>query len=731
MAQDNIQENLVEIALDRVEGFDFERFAQAFLSGLEGKDFVPIGGIGDGGADGLYSAGDERYFYQFTRQENHRDKVRRTVRRLREYGRDVSTVYYLTSRHITKIDTEEDLLSEELDVRVKIRDSKYITSHINDSVSTQSAFHNHLASYTEFLSHLKTAGSSTISSHVKNPSAYVFLQHEATTQLGDRKLVHALADSMITWALSETDPDKGLFLTERQIDSAIFDEFPWAQKILKGHIHTRLKFLRNKKIGEREVRWYRKENKYCLPHETRKSLGNEAAIDEHLRLSVIGEIEGISSNKIDGDDSLHRSVADLALKVVNAVFETQGLVFSHFLDSEDESLHPAIVSDCIEQVVDSNVLPSMNKVDTKQHLEAVLREIFYNSTPNQRQYLSDLSKTYLLLFTLQAEPKLVEFFSTMSSSFSLYIGTDILVKALSERYLSEENQVARNLLKLARLAGVEMFLSERVLDEVYTHIRATYFEFRNYFVEMEPYVTQEIARNSDKILIRSYFYAKFEGKVSGWKSYLSQFLTYENVESNAGRQEIKTYLLSSFDMEYVDNSDLAALVDEARVKQLAEKMLVKEDKENEVLAYNTALLVHGIYGLRRKNGEAKKASEYGLKTWWITNQTRVLRHTQDLIQAESAKFLMRPEFLLNFLAIAPSCDEVRNSFKNIFPSTFGVQLGHRLDQGVFHSIMNAVKEWKDYEPARVIAKMGVLSDNLKTRRYDDEELKLSDVLPPD
>ena len=81
-SKNNIHPDLIEIALDKVEGFAFERFAQDFLSVLEGRSFVPVGGVKDGGADGLYDCGDERKFYQFTRQENHRDKIRKTHTRL-------------------------------------------------------------------------------------------------------------------------------------------------------------------------------------------------------------------------------------------------------------------------------------------------------------------------------------------------------------------------------------------------------------------------------------------------------------------------------------------------------------------------------------------------------------------------------------------------------------------------------------------------------------------------
>ena len=138
--------------------------------------------MGDGGADGIYESGNGRSFYQFTRQENHREKIRKTVRRLRNVGRNAKTLYYLTARLTPHIDSEEELLTDELDVNIKIRDRKYILSHINDTNGTIAAFNNHLATYTQFLSSLTSPAQGSHSPHIDNPSAFVFLQHEVTNR---------------------------------------------------------------------------------------------------------------------------------------------------------------------------------------------------------------------------------------------------------------------------------------------------------------------------------------------------------------------------------------------------------------------------------------------------------------------------------------------------------------------------------------------------------------------
>jgi hypothetical protein len=61
---------------------------------------------------------------------------------------------------------------------------------------------------------------------------------------------------------------------------------------------------------------------------------------------------------------------------------------------------------------------------------------------------------------------------------------------------------------------------------------------------------------------------------------------------------------------------------------------------------------------------------------------------------------MRPEFLLNFLSLSPSAEQVRKTYGNLFPNNLGIQFGHRLKEDVFHAVLHKVKEWADYEAGR-------------------------------
>jgi hypothetical protein len=134
---DRVADDVIRIALDKAEGIPFERFANAFYGSLVGVSFVPLGGLRDGGAnarDGTIFEDGSRVqtFYQASVEEDAEGKIRRTVRRLRDFGRAPRNLIYLTSRTVKYSDRVERALSDELDVTVTIRDGNYIALHVNE-----------------------------------------------------------------------------------------------------------------------------------------------------------------------------------------------------------------------------------------------------------------------------------------------------------------------------------------------------------------------------------------------------------------------------------------------------------------------------------------------------------------------------------------------------------------------------------------------------------------------
>ena len=101
------------------------------------------------------------------------------------------------------------------------------------------------------------------------------------------------------------------------------------------------------------------------------------------------------------------------------------------------------VNDILDQVILDRGLTGENAGLIAQVCLSILRGTYYSSTKEERKYLRKLSRTYILLFMLKNEPRVVEYFRNMTSNFNLYVGTDLIVRALSEHMLSSDDQMTK------------------------------------------------------------------------------------------------------------------------------------------------------------------------------------------------------------------------------------------------------------------------------------------------
>src|SRR5690606_19230285 len=100
MTDDYINQAFIEIGLANADGREFERFVHAFFPAIDGRDFVPLGGHHDGGADAMIGESiwsDDRHgiYYQASTQKDYKRKIRHTIGRLRESQRNPRELVYV------------------------------------------------------------------------------------------------------------------------------------------------------------------------------------------------------------------------------------------------------------------------------------------------------------------------------------------------------------------------------------------------------------------------------------------------------------------------------------------------------------------------------------------------------------------------------------------------------------------------------------------------------------
>ncbi|USD99910.1 hypothetical protein JKJ11_13205 [Vibrio sp. SCSIO 43133] len=726
MALEEVNTKLAQVALDNCEGFPFEQFANELIGAIDGPGFVPVGGTSDGGADGarvegLYTKDRPNVFYQMSVTANHRPKIKQTLDRLEEFGRTVKTIIYVTSQTIGRFDKEEEDLTDKHDVFVRIRDAKWLLSKINYNEATKKAYYTHLHRFTDFLKDLSKSSQLKTSENITHPSVYVFLQQQVENREKDKHLVKTVADSLILWSLNDTDPDQDKFMTRLEINQKIAENIPWAKNIVGGMLSDRLRELVKKNgVGGKQVNYHRKGDKYCLPYDTRKIIANEKAIDESVKIDVITEISSQDElSKLPIEE--RKIIANIAIRTSQLFFEKEGLKCSSYLNGSDgieSNFIENTVFDRVSDALDEYEAQGMNFHAQRDMVVNIVRSMFYQSTENQRALLNKFSRTYVLLFTLQAEPRVVEYFQKATANFRLVVGTDMIVRALTERFLSKENQMTRNLFKMSNEAGIDLMLTEPALDGVIKHLIVTDNEYKNHISKRESHLTEDLIRESEQILIRTYYHAIREGYSHSWQSFMSGFLTYNELHTSLGKEELKAYIIHQFGMNFYSNDDLRSVTDDGEVNELAEEIL--PIKRNNQLAEGVALIIKAVYGYRNKGKEISTYPEYGYQTWWLTQESRVQRYTADLVKKNAAKYIMRPEFLLNFFSLAPSVRDIRESYKSIFPSVMGIQMGNRLPDKLFHKVLEQVDIWKEQEDGRVAAKTRMLCDKLKAEHFDED-----------
>ena len=738
---DTINYKVAELALEHVNGSDFELFFQAFYPALTGINFVPLGGTGDGGADAFQAedlfCGQPNVFYQASTQKDHRTKVRHTIERLFQSGRKPKVLHYVTSRTINQIDREEEKLTTEQEISIRLRDRKWITNNINQSPQTVEAFNSYLKPALAFLDDVLRAPVIETSSNLPILPICVFLGQQIDRRHGNTDLHEAVTDSLILWALEDTNPDK--LMTRSEIRKKVQQALPSTRPFVKKVFDNRIRVLASKENPTgREIRWYKKTDRFCLPYETREVIKNENAEDLSLKYRILDlykQRAATALETLEYDNSLSDTIAEIANRSLLLTFEKEGLELVEFLSGTADRDTQLTISDQVNEAIKEADLPDANTLPVKQVTMEVLRQAFYHSTEEERIYYGKLSRTYILLFTLSNEPRVIEYLKGISSHLVLFVGSDIIVRALSEMYLEPQDQMTINMCRILQEAGSTLILTRMVVEEVQAHLATTDYEFQNWFQEIEADIDEPIARQAGKILLRAYFYARNDPLLTkrpkSWQAFIEQFCTYRDLHSaGKSRSQIRDYLIEKFHLDYLDGDDLAGLTKEEEVQHLANRL--KEIKSEDVLAFNDARQILGVYGKRRQLREDHKPNPYGYRTWWLTHETRVRQVTKDLIKAKGSEYIIRPEFVLNFIAFSPTTEQIRSSYNSIFPTLLGIRLSNRMRESIFYDTLKKLKEMREVDEPRAKAKMAEMSNILKTYSYQnveiefDEDFELSD-----
>lgn len=712
---------LLEKAIEECSWESFEKFSQVFASCIGHGKYVALGGMHDGGADSYFESVDARdSFAQISKQEATVSKIKSTIDTLRKNDRTVKKLTYFTSRIVPKSDKIRSKIFDEKNVLVEIRDRVYLAQNTNDYNSVVQAAKDYLLPSLEYLKDLHNNELVPRNILQNHRELAVYLTQELERRKDNSTLPESVCDSLILWALEGTDPDNDMLMSKSEILSKIHHALPTAKSMITSRIDHRLKILSSKNNGtHREINSHNGGKGYCLPFNTREQIINENVQDHQMIMEastsfmtrVVSEDNNISSEQKD-------EIVKLCHLALHKMFEKQGLELACFTsDINHDAFTPSTVSDCINDVLNEN---DSNAIANEIIAIKVLRGVFYHSQSVERDYLTRLSRTYTILFALQADPKIAEYFDKMSKQLVLYIGSDIIIRCLSEYYLNDEDKSITNLLAILKASGAKLILTEKTLEEVWFHMKLDLNKFERDYQESEKYFDIETAKSFPRILMRSYMYNKLKPmkesrkNLKSFSNYLNSFVDIDDLRTGTPSDSLQSFLMLKYNMVYEDAQEMENGIPTHEIDELSKKILhQKSNHYSNVLAINDALQILRVYKRRKDKNDNSPANPFGYNIWWLTEETAVIKAAKKEINDNNSRFLMRPEFLLTYLSYVPELKNIRSNFSSFFPSKLGVRLSYRAKKDIFDQTVKEALRIQNTDEARAQYTIRKLANSLK------------------
>ena len=164
---------------------------------------------------------------------------------------------------------------------------------------------------------------------------------------------------------------------------------------------------------------------------------------------------------------MHGKVLNLVRDSLHETFRQQAMNFAKSFSASTEDANIEVFAIITELAKEIEFDPP--ELEAAQELAAsVFRRACYSSEDGERAFLETLMKYYTVQFVMHGDAVVSEYFSEMSKRLRVYLGTDIIVRCLSETFVKEKSRGMTNALSRIQRAGVTLRITRRTLEEVFS-----------------------------------------------------------------------------------------------------------------------------------------------------------------------------------------------------------------------------------------------------------------------
>lgn len=714
-----MSDQLISLAIDNISRDEFERWAQKVLVSTEGLKFAPTGGIHDGGQDGFIRniEGQATHFVQITKQEDTRTKVRETVAALRK-NRFVEKLTLVTSQTEQNRDLIEASWGKEFNLTLRIHDKSWLLVRASLDQSLRDELYGSVRGLIDEVSRATSVKKQLVSGD--RLSIVTYLEAQAKSLPASEDFQNLCLDTVIYAYLQDTNPDAGIFKTIDELENEISKAHPRLITKSTNTLAARLDFLCSKQNFPR-IRKH-PDHRFAIPYEIRNQFDELNLSMQNLEDSFIACLSArIRDEVTELSSEIHGQIISIVRDALHETFRLQAINFSNSHSTANEDANIEVYS-IIESLSKELPIPA-GELEMAQGVAAkVFRRVCYSSNDVEGKFLETLMKYYTLQFVMQGDAVVSEFFSEMARRLRVYLGTDIIVRCLSETFVKEKSRGMTNALQRIQSAGVKLRITRRTLEEVFSHLHATHLTFRNDFEHWYRNGSLGELVQSDRILIRAFGYAYFEPlghfrQPRDWSDFLNQFGSaawFSDPKRNI--DDFGSFLVEKFGLDFVELEGVTSKIDCELAQQIADEIYSLRDRGttsgHAKLALNDSQMALFINAERSEFGERVTSDLYGYNTWWMTEETKIIHALRK--RSLPADIVMHPQFLINHLLL----DQARRGGNGkgplgLTPTLFGLRITDRVPQSVMKKFLDAVRDIDSSDETAQRARIRAAANRLK------------------
>lgn len=695
--------NRLQLALERLQPSDwlrFEKLASAFLASEFDDLRTTASQSGDEGRDSeLFSpAAEPSVLVQYSVSTDWADKIHRSTKRLQKTRPNALLLVFVSNQVIgASADHIKRKLRQDHGLSLDVRDRHWFVERVLGSPAREKAAEELAQAIVD--PYLVSAGVTPHApSGLSSPeaiAAVTFLGLQWRDDVREKGLTRLAFEALVRAVLATTDSEHRM--TRAAVREGVCHLLPEHEA---GQVHV---FIDSalRRLTKRAVRHWQKEDEFCLTYEEKLRVSDfktQAALAEG---ELSAAIRSISTSLLSAHVSATGQEEALA-RCIRAA--TDAVVFDR-----SQAFAMAVHADQVEALVytdfDAALLAEISKasllkirgVDWLNVVRTGVREVLLSEASPIQAHMRSLADAYTLLAFLRQTPDVQGAVEKMFSHGQIWLDASVVLPVLAEPLFDGPPGRFTRMLEAARDAGLELFVTPGVIEEIERHMnRAVTCARREHgsWIGSVPYLLERYVASGRTLGSFATWLENFRGDVrpeQDIRDYLKEELGLQTrsleEERNAAAPELRHALqILWYEAHRRRRERQGAPLDDLVIARLV---------EHDVECYS------GVVQLRSK----EQASPFGYSAWWLTVDRQAFDLTPKLRDAMAGQPpdspVLSADFMVNYLAFGPVRKRVGKTKEAHLPLMMDLESARYLSPELLAEADNLREELKDL-PDRVV-----------------------------